>query len=177
MRQIINRAEDVLIGVLLVMTTLLVFIEVVLRFGFDTGLHWSQELTSLLVGWMVLLGASWALRERAHIGVDFLLDKFSDKVRPIIVAIGCIASLAYCGLLGYGGYTYLSKMKLFGLELDDIPVKKWVAFSVLVIGFVLLGYRILEILFNVIRGKKDTFHVHKANEVSKAFEESEEVKS
>jgi len=41
---------------------------------------------------------------------------------------------------------------------------------------VLLGYRILEILFNIIRGKEDTFHVHQANDVSKAFDESEEMK-
>lgn len=176
MRQLINKAEDALIGILLVLTTLLVFIEVVLRFGFDTGLHWSQELTSILVGWMVLLGASWALRERAHIGVDFLLEKFSEKVRPWVVAFGCLASLAYCVMIGYGGYVYLSKMKLIGLELDDIPMPKWIAYSVMVIGFVLLGYRILEILFNVIRGKDDTFHVHQANDVSKAFDESEEMK-
>ena len=71
---------------------------------------------------------------------------------------------------------YLSKMKLIGLELDDLPVPKWIAYSVMVIGFVLLGYRILEILFNIIRGKEDTFHVHQANDVSKAFDESEEMK-
>ncbi|MDO6474100.1 TRAP transporter small permease [Alteromonas sp. 1_MG-2023] len=176
MRQFINRMEDALIGILLVLTTLLVFVEVVLRFGFNTGLHWSQELTSILVGWMVLLGASWALRERAHIGVDFLLEKFSSKVRPWIIAAGCMASLTYCVLIGYGGYVYLSKMKLIGLELDDMPVPKWIAYSVMVIGFVLLGYRILEILFNIIRGKDDTFHVHQANDVSKAFDESEEMK-
>ena len=176
MRDFINRAEDIIIGLLLVLTTLLVFVEVVLRFGFNSGLHWSQEMTNILVGWMVLLGASWALRERAHIGVDFLVEKFSANVRRWIVGLGCIASLVYCCLIGYGGYVYLSKMKMIGLRLDDIPVPKWIAFSVMVIGFVLLGYRVLEILFNVIRGKDDTFHVHQANDVSRAFDETEEVK-
>lgn len=176
MRDYINRLEDIIIGLLLVLTTLLVFVEVVLRFGFNTGLHWSQEMTTILVGWMVLLGASWALRERAHIGVDFLVEKFSFQARRWIVGIGCLASLVYCSLIGYGGYVYLSKMKMIGLELEDIPVPKWIAFSVMVIGFVLLGYRILEILFNVIRGKDDTFHVHQANDVSRAFDESEEVR-
>lgn len=176
MRDFINKLEDTIIGLLLVLTTLLVFVEVVLRFGFNTGLHWSQEMTTILVGWMVLLGASWALRERAHIGVDFLIEKLPAKARRWFVGLGCIASLVYCGLIGYGGYVYLTKMKMIGLTLDDMPVPKWIAFSVMVIGFVLLGYRIFEILFNVVRGKDDTFHVHQANDVSRAFDESEEIR-
>ncbi len=174
MRSFINKCEDSLIGILLVAITLLVFIEVVARFGFNTGIHWAQEATLLLAGWMVLLGASWALRERAHIGVDFLVDQLSARTRPWVIGFGVLCSLLYCGLFAYGGWVYLGKMKMIGLELEDIAMPKWIASLVMVLGFVLLAYRLLELGYNLIRGRDDRFHVHKENAVSRAFDEQEE---
>ena len=43
--RMLNRAEEGVISLLLVAMTLLVFIEVVMRFGFDSGFLWAQELT------------------------------------------------------------------------------------------------------------------------------------
>ena len=52
--RIINQIEEAILSLLLVAMTLLVFVEVVLRFGFGTGLSWGQELTLHLSAWFVL---------------------------------------------------------------------------------------------------------------------------
>ena len=54
----LNKTEEALIAILLVSTTLLVFLDVVMRFGFNAGFLWSQELTLQMSAWFVLLGAS-----------------------------------------------------------------------------------------------------------------------
>ena len=51
--RIMNRAEEAVICILLVLTTLIVFIDVVMRFGFNTGFMWSQELTLHMSAWFV----------------------------------------------------------------------------------------------------------------------------
>ena len=174
MKKFFHQCEDVLIGLLLVSTTLLVFGEVVARFVFNAGIHWAQEATLLMSGWMILLGASWAVRERAHIGVDILVDALSPNVRRWVLLVGVVACLFYCGLFLYGGWVYLSKLHMIGIELEDIAIPKWVATSVLIIGFGLLALRILELGINLLRGKDDAFHVHKENHVSKAFLEADQ---
>jgi len=68
-RHYVERLEEGLISLLLVIMTLLVFLEVVMRFAFNSGLLWLQELTLLVSGWFVLLGASYGVRVGAHIGV------------------------------------------------------------------------------------------------------------
>ena len=57
-----NKTEEAFIAILLVSTTLLVFLDVVMRFGFNAGFLWSQELTLHMSAWFVLLGASYGLK-------------------------------------------------------------------------------------------------------------------
>jgi len=72
-----------------------------------------------------------------------------------VVAI--ILCLVYCGLFLSGSWTYLAKLKMVGIELEDIPVPKWMANSILFLGMVMLALRLLELLWAVIRGRADGF--------------------
>lgn len=161
MIKLLHRLEESLIGLLLVAVTLLVFIQVVLRFGFNTSIHWAQEITLLLNAWFVLLGASWALREKAHIAVNAAVKNLPVNVRVFTTSLAILICMIYVGLFGYGSYIYLGKMKLIGLELEDVAFPKWIAMSVLIIGFGLIGFRLLVMLYQVIRHKEvEQFHAN-----------------
>lgn len=153
----LHHFEERLIGLLLIAMTLLVFVEVVLRFGFNTGIEWAQEVTLYLSAWMVLLGASWGIREGAHIGVDAFVKLLPNRQRRIITLLAIVLCLIYCGLFIQGSWVYLSKMAKIGIEMDDVPLPKWQAMSVLIIGFVLLAIRFLQLGWAVIRNKQDGF--------------------
>ena len=60
--RVLHRLEENIIVFLLVAMTLLVFTDVVMRFGFGTGLIWSQELTLYLSAWFVMFGISYGLK-------------------------------------------------------------------------------------------------------------------
>ncbi len=178
--RIINRAEEAIICLLLVSTTLLVFVDVVMRFGFNTGFMWSQELTLHMSAWMVLFGASYGLKVGSHIGMDAFVKLFPVTGRRILTAIAAILSIIYCGLIFYGSYIYLEKMHLIGIELEDMPIPAWVAHSLLLFGFLFLINRLLIILWSVITGKTDCFkHADEAKDSMKIVDEilKEEAKS
>ncbi|MBW2683480.1 MAG: TRAP transporter small permease subunit, partial [Deltaproteobacteria bacterium] len=96
--RILNRTEEAVICILLVLTTLLVFVDVVMRFGFNTGFMWSQELTLHMSGWFVLFGASYGLKVGSHIGMDSFVKLFSRNVRRILTAAAAILAIVYCCL-------------------------------------------------------------------------------
>ena len=121
-RSFINQLEEGIISFLLAAMTLLVFFEVVLRFGFNTGVMWAQELTLHLSAWMVLFGASYGLKVGSHLGVDSLVRVLSSKARRIVTIIAVFASLAYCGLFIKGSYVYLHKMYTIGIDLEDLAM-------------------------------------------------------
>lgn len=62
-----------LIALFLAITVALVFGNVVLRYGFNSGITVSEELSRWLFVWMIFLGAVVALRQHAHLGVDTLV--------------------------------------------------------------------------------------------------------
>lgn len=169
----INRTEEAVICILLVLTTLLVFADVVMRFGFNSGLMWSQELTLHMSAWMVLFGASYGLKVGSHIGMDAFVKLFPVLGRRILTAIAAILALIYCGLVLYGSWIYLAKMKMIGIELEDIPIPAWVAHSLLLFGFFFLTVRLLIILWSVITGKADGFK--HADEAKESMELAEEI--
>ncbi|MBW1636539.1 MAG: TRAP transporter small permease [Deltaproteobacteria bacterium] len=163
--RILNRTEEAVICILLVLTTLLVFVDVVMRFGFNTGFMWSQELTLHMSAWFVLFGASYGLKVGSHIGMDSFVRLFPRTGRRVLTAIAAILALLYCFLILEGSWVYLAKIKMIGITLEDLPLPAWIAHSMLVVGFAFLSVRLLIILWSVIKGDADGFkHADEAKE-------------
>jgi len=91
--RILNKTEEAIISLLLVAMTLLVFWEVILRFGFGTGVTWGQEATLHLSAWFVLFGVSYGLKVGAHIGVDAFVQLFPPAGQRLITGIAVVLSL------------------------------------------------------------------------------------
>jgi C4-dicarboxylate transporter DctQ subunit len=170
--RIMNRAEEAVICILLVLTTLLVFIDVVMRFGFNTGFMWSQELTLHMSAWFVLFGSSYGLKVGSHIGMDAFIKLFPRTMRRILSGIAAILAISYCSLIFYGSWIYLKKMKMIGIDLEDIPVPTWLAHGMLLVGFAFLIIRLMIILWSIITNKADGFkHADEAKDSMAIVEE------
>lgn len=171
--RLINGLEEAIIALLLASMTLLVFIEVVMRFGFGEGVMWAQELTLHLSAWMVLFGVSYGIKVGAHIGVDALVKIMPSGLRRIVSGVAAIACLVYCALFIKGAWVYLSMIHMIGIELEDLPIPKWIAHSILLIGMVMIAIRLLILLWNIFTGKAEGFNmVDEAKESMKLAEET-----
>lgn len=167
--RIVNRLEEGVISLLLVGMTLLVFVDVVMRFVFDTGFLWMEEVTLHVSAWMVLLGASYVLKIGGHIGVDAVVRLIPPGPRRWVSVFAAALCLLYCGLLLYGAWGYLSQMYMIDVELESVAIKAWIAHSILLIGFGLLALRCLEFMWAFATGKATTFRM--ADEAAEALED------
>lgn len=80
-------ALKVLITSSLVCITLLIFLNVVLRYGFNSGLFFSEEISRLAFVWLVFAGAQLMLHENGHIGVDILTSRVSPRVAKYMLLL------------------------------------------------------------------------------------------
>lgn len=62
---------------------LLVFLNAVMRYLFDSGITWSEELSRYSFVWIVFLGAIVAFKDGAHIIVDLLISKFPKGLKKV----------------------------------------------------------------------------------------------
>ncbi|WP_233153004.1 TRAP transporter small permease [Motiliproteus sp. MSK22-1] len=166
--KLVSRLEESILSLLLVAMTLLVFAEVVARFGFGAGIHWAQEVTLIISAWFVLFGASYGVKVGCHIGVDVFVKMLPRGVHRGVTVIAILLCLFYCGLFLYGSWIYLSKLHLIGIELEDLPIPVWMTTSILFIGFILLTYRFLQLLWKVVTNQAEGFHL--ADEAKESME-------
>ena len=96
------RAIEGLIALMLAVMVVLVFGNVVLRYGFNSGITLSEEVSRWLFIWMTFLGAVVALREHAHLGVDMVVQRLPPAGKKACLAIGHLVMLYIVWLLLQG---------------------------------------------------------------------------
>jgi C4-dicarboxylate transporter DctQ subunit len=176
--RVINHLEEGIISLLLVTMTLIVFVEIVLRYVFGVGLLWAEEVTLHLSGWLVLFGASYGVKVGSHINVDTIVRLMPAKWQRIVTLIAVACALVYCALILEGSWVYIGKLVKYGVKMQDVPIPKYVAHSILLIGFVLLAYRLLELGWQVFKGEADGFKTSdEAKEALKLLEEEKRAEA
>ena len=90
----------VCLGLMVVM----VFGNVVLRYGFNSGITVSEELSRWLFVWMTFLGAVVALRNHGHLGTDMLVSRLPVLSKKICLGATHLIMLYMCWLMGQGGW-------------------------------------------------------------------------
>jgi TRAP-type C4-dicarboxylate transport system permease small subunit len=75
-----------------------------LRYGFNSGITLSEELSRWLFVWMTFLGAIVALRKHEHLGTDMLIGRLGPKGKKICMGISQLLMMFICVLLFKGAY-------------------------------------------------------------------------
>ena len=88
-------AIDCFTGILTGLMVLFVFLNVVLRTFFNSGLTWSEELARYLFVYVTYIGAISAMHSNAHLGVDTLLSRVSPKVQLALYLVSRLLSCAF----------------------------------------------------------------------------------
>lgn len=157
--RLIDRVEEGAIAFLLLFMTTLTFAQVVLRYVFNSGFVWALETTTYAFIWMVLLGISYGVRHNAHIGVDVLVNLLPRGAKRAISLIGVAICLVYAALMLVGSIFLVQRLMLLGSNARDIPLPRWLLSSILPIGFLLFGWRLLEVGRAILEGTRDTLGV------------------
>lgn len=81
LKKFLNNFEEYFCVWTLAIMTIVVFVQVVMRYVFANSLSWSEELARFIFLWFSWVGASYAVRERSHFRVEMLVDLFKGASR------------------------------------------------------------------------------------------------
>lgn len=91
-----------MMAVALIAMVVLVFGNVVLRYGFNSSITQSEEIGRWLFVWVTFMGAVVALREHAHLGTDALVTRLPPTGKKICLVLGHLTMLYVCFLVFKG---------------------------------------------------------------------------
>ncbi len=116
----------------------LAVLKIVLRYGFQMSLAWSDTMLQHLTLWLCFLGAALATCERRHISIDVLSRILPEKItRWSTLMVDCLA-LIVVGILAYYGFDFvIDEQSSEAVLIGSIPL--WWAKSIIPVGFVLIG--------------------------------------
>ena len=104
----INIALGKLFSWSLLIMVILTFIIVILRYLFNIGFIWMQELVRYLYASVFMLCAAYTLANDEHVRVDIFYSKLKNKHKMIINVIGSLIFLIpVCLCILYYSYTYV----------------------------------------------------------------------
>lgn len=64
----------------IVIMTVVVFVDVVLRYAFQSGFSWSQEIATLMMVWFGFLGIAIGVLEKLHMSIELFTMKLPVKI-------------------------------------------------------------------------------------------------
>ncbi|WP_420394403.1 TRAP transporter small permease [Acuticoccus sp.] len=185
--------EESLIAIILALMVLLAFVQVVLRYGFNSGIVGSLELNRILFAWLILFGMSYGLKVSAHLGIDSVIRLLPRPLFRAFAVFGAAAVILYAVLLihgtwltafgattkGGGAVDYWVRFFRLPIGLDDLlypewmrefagqdRVHRWVAYIILPVGLGLLAMRALQALVEIWQGQRElVIASHEAEEL------------
>ncbi|MBM4306535.1 MAG: TRAP transporter small permease [Deltaproteobacteria bacterium] len=142
---------EYIMAFLLALMVVLVFGNVVLRYGFRSGIVISEELSRWLFVWMTFLGAVVGLNHGAHLGTEVLVKRLGGTGKKIVLAIAYLSMLFVCWLIFSGAWEQ-TKINLTTISAAmEAPVAFFYASGV--VFAVLAGLILIRDLFRLLMGK------------------------
>ena len=86
--------------------TLIVFVQVILRYGFSSSLSWVEEVARLLLVWTTCLGAVYATRQGMHTSIEFFTAKAKGRLKLGIIVVSNLSALSFFAVAVWYGVQY-----------------------------------------------------------------------
>ncbi len=127
---------------------LIIFANVVLRYGFNSGLMWSEEVALLLAVWFIFIAMALGVKENLHINITLIpaarMPKQAARILDILKSLVILAVAAVMLLHGW---------KLVGFTMRSImPATQWPAgllYAILPVSAVVMIYEALTDLLGI----------------------------
>lgn len=160
------KLAELTLVIMLSAMVVMVFGNVVLRYGFNDGIISSEELSRFLFIWITFLGAIVTMRENGHLGLDSIVRKLSLRGKKAAFAVSNILMLGCCALMFYGTLKQHTINASTRSAVTEIPMS-WV-YGVGYITSVAMGLMIIGKLVQLAKGnfnESDLIQVQDSEEV------------
>ncbi|EAR08510.1 TRAP transporter small permease subunit [Reinekea blandensis] len=151
-------------SLLFVLTVLISFYEVMMRYVFNSPTIWVHETASFLGGMLFVLGGSYALATNRHVRVVLLYDSVSEHTRKILNLFHHVMGMVFAALMIYASYHMVQASwfsPLGGIHLEssgsawDPDFPAYTKLFILIIFIVMFVQFLLHLIQEIIELRSD----------------------
>lgn len=146
--------EDIFIIPLMIGMSVLIFVQVVMRYVFGNSLVWSEELARYLFVWLVYFSVSYTAKREKHIRIDAALMIYPKKARPYVEILSEVLIFLFSIFVVATSMTVVQKIAASGQHSPALGLPMHLVYAAPLLGFILTGFRSLQTIFKKIRNLK-----------------------
>lgn len=151
LRTLDQNAERWALLVFYVMLVMTMFIEVVRREVFSYSSIWGEEIVRYSFIYLAGIGASAAVRERAHIRIDVLMHYVPPRVKALLYIFSDLVMVAVALVALYWSFHSVETSYRFGSVSHGLRVSMVWFLSAVPIGFALMLIRLVQSILRDLR--------------------------
>ncbi|GKV65227.1 MULTISPECIES: TRAP transporter small permease [unclassified Sporosarcina] len=138
--------EPIVMALLFYVMTTIVTLQVILRFAFNSGFSWAEELARFLFVWLMYFSISYATRNNSHIKITFLVDKLSEKASKIIAVAVDILFMVFAVIVFIAAWNICQSISEFQDKAVSMNVSMNILYGAGLVGFALMIIRLIQVL-------------------------------
>jgi TRAP-type C4-dicarboxylate transport system permease small subunit len=150
---VVSQIEEWTLFIMVIVALLSLFANVILRYGFNYTLAWSEELVRIVIIYSTFVGASVAVKQRAMIRIDAVVQIF-PKLKPGLTVYTSLLMLFFAGMMVYYGYQmthlqYLTHQKTIIMQIPLVVV-----YAIMPVMGVMVGIRTVQVMIQDFKSRK-----------------------
>jgi C4-dicarboxylate transporter, DctQ subunit len=144
----LNKIEETFLGISIALATLVLFVNIVLRYVFSANTTWAEEFIRYAMIWITFIGCSVCFGKGLHVGIDFFLEFVSKKWNVIIgIIVNFVSIVLMIFLIMYG--TELVKFSMnTGQITPSLQIQMYWVYLAIPLGAALSLIHLLLNVFN-----------------------------
>jgi C4-dicarboxylate transporter DctQ subunit len=152
LRQAWDHLEEALLCLLLAVMVIITFVTVVTRYVFELPLSYVDQLVPNLFVWVTFLGASAAVRRRAHLGLSMIADVLPARARTALDVVVLAGTSAFFLATAWYGLQVV-RLQVENRLTTSLGYPAWLVGIAVPAGALLFVARALEAWWNHRRGR------------------------
>ncbi len=165
LKKIDQNGERYLLLPLYTMIVITVFMEVLRRSMLSYSSIWAEEIARYAFIYVAWIGASAAIKERAHIRIDVILPLFSKRMRGVIYIFGDIIALILAVLAFYWSMESVLTSIHFDSVTHGLRISQAWFLAAVPLGFSMMIVRLLQSMQRVWKDTKAGLDVFEGNKL------------
>lgn len=136
--------EEAVIVLLMAAMSLLIGVQIFMRYVMGASLSWSEELARYFFIWTTYLGIAYAVRKDAHIRVSMLSDMLPPRGRIGIRILTHLIFGAFAVYVMYQGWFMVERTFRFGQKSASLGIPMGLVYLAPLTGFALVVIRLVQ---------------------------------
>lgn len=146
--------EELVVGILLIIITVAVCLQVFNRYLIGASIPWTEELARYCFLWLTFIGTSLGVKKSSHLSVDLIRGLLREKGNKTLSLFVYLIFLTFCLVVVIAGLGVFQKMMQFRQASPGLGIQMGYVYLSVPVGLALTSFRIIQKIMGIFKGKE-----------------------